>query len=130
MERKLSLKILSHRFFVSAGVITLLFISSDLCARQSPHNTPLKQPGVSTHNSNPSPPLSLSENATPVPSFQNSRPHPLMHGDDFDYDLYYNYRLTPHIILRPNLQQTTKPGAVDDGNPQRFVGGLSAGIQF
>ncbi|WP_455820788.1 carbohydrate porin [Pseudomonas cerasi] len=52
-----------------------------------------------------------------------------MRGDEFNYSLYYNYRLTPHLILRPNLQSTTKPGAVSD-NSHRFVGGLSAGINF
>ena len=52
-----------------------------------------------------------------------------MRGDGFNFNLYYNYRLTPHLILRPNLQQTTKPGSVSD-DAHLFVGGLSAGINF
>lgn len=61
--------------------------------------------------------------------YRDNKPQPIMRGDEFNYSLYYNYRLTPHLILRPNLQSTTKPGAVSD-NSHRFVGGLSAGINF
>lgn len=61
--------------------------------------------------------------------YQSAPPHPLMRGEDFNYHLYYNYQLTPHIILRPNLQQRTEPGAVSD-RAQRFIGGLNAGINF
>ncbi|MFK8256459.1 carbohydrate porin [Erwinia sp. AnSW2-5] len=61
--------------------------------------------------------------------YRDNKPQPLMRGDGFNYNLYYNYRLTPHLILQPNLQSTTKPGAVSD-NSHLFVGGLSAGINF
>lgn len=61
--------------------------------------------------------------------YRDNKPQPVMRGDGFNYSLYYNYRLTPHLILRPNLQTTTKPGAVSNDS-HRFVGGLSAGINF
>lgn len=61
--------------------------------------------------------------------FRHRAPQPLMRGEGFNYDLYYSYRLTPHIIVGPNLQQTTKPGNVEN-NAQHFVGGISAGIHF
>ncbi|WP_426767620.1 carbohydrate porin [Erwinia aphidicola] len=67
--------------------------------------------------------------ATPEDYRAPPPPQPLMRGEGFNYHLYYNYRLTPHIILRPNLQQSTKPGAVSD-HSQRFVGGIGAGINF
>lgn len=80
--------------------------------------------------SDSSPPLTLPPEALPPgEAYEQGKPHPLMHGDGFDHSLDYNYALTPHIILHPNLQQTTKPGAVDD-DPQRFVGGLGAKIPF
>lgn len=61
--------------------------------------------------------------------YRDNKPQPIMRGDRFNYSLYYNYRLPPHLILRPNLQTTTKPGAVSNDSHQ-FVGGLSAGINF
>ncbi|KMV69478.1 hypothetical protein WB66_15255 [bacteria symbiont BFo1 of Frankliniella occidentalis] len=67
--------------------------------------------------------------SAPPEDYRAAKPQPLMRGEDFNYHLYYNYRLTPHIILRPNLQQSTKPGAVSD-HSQRFVGGIGAGINF
>lgn len=70
-----------------------------------------------------------SQPGAPPEDYRAVRPQPLMRGEGFNYHLYYNYRLTPHIILRPNLQQSTKPGAVSD-HSQRFVGGLNAGINF
>ncbi len=129
MKRKLSSKMLCNVFMASAAALALLSVSGTLCAKLKPLNAMPEQqtsPSVypnafSTHSS--------PDNPSSTPDYQVRRPQPLMHGEDFNYDLYYNYRLTPHIILRPNLQQMTKPGAVED-NSQRFVGGLSAGIKF
>lgn len=83
------------------------------------------------HPEPPPPPKVIpQEQPVDIPEeYRQGKPQPLMRGDGFNYNLYYNYRLTPHLILRPNLQETTKPGAVNS-NPHLFVGGLSAGINF
>ncbi|MEN5016376.1 carbohydrate porin [Erwinia sp. Eh17-17] len=116
MERK------SHpqTYRMAAALAALLTVASAFAAPQQ----------------RPLPPSAQAEIITPeqqIPSipeeYHSSHPQPLMRGEGFNYNLYYNFQLTPHVILRPNLQQSTKPGAVDDDS-HRFVGGLSAGINF
>lgn len=129
MESQSSFKT-GYRALVAGGAaLAMVFFCTNLYAQHrpitmmpTPHTPPLVTP--KTAQALPS----LGATSSP-PEYQQDRPQPLMHGEGFNYDLYYNYRLTPHIILRPNLQQTTKPGSVEDDS-QRFVGGLSAGIQF
>lgn len=105
-----------------AAGITALLISSHAQARKKtllPH-----------YQAAPADSPATDANAYNIPEeYSNNKPQPLMRGDGFNYNLYYNYRLTPHLILRPNLQQTTKPGSVSD-DAHLFVGGLSAGINF
>jgi len=112
-----------------AGALALLLASNTLSAKTGPqHRMSESQAPYSIYpnsvSAEPSP-----DNLSSTPNYQDNKAQPLMHGEGFNYDLYYNYHLTPHIVLRPNLQQTTKPGSVED-NSQRFVGGLSAGIKF
>lgn len=128
MEKQPSSKMLCNTLVAGAAALALL-ASSTLYARSGPqHRTSEPNAPYSIYpdsiSSQPSP-----DNLSPMPRYQDNKPQPLMQGEGFNYDLYYNYHLTPHIVLRPNLQQTTKPGSVED-NSQRFVGGLSAGIKF
>ncbi|MEJ4043091.1 carbohydrate porin [Erwinia sp. SLM-02] len=129
MERLSSSKILRNALLVGASTLALALASGTLCASQRPYDIMPEQQTPSPISPRGANPLSLPQSSLPSAEYQSNKPQPLMHGEGFNYDLYYNYRLTPHIILRPNLQQTTKPGAVED-NSQRFVGGLSAGIKF
>ena len=102
--------------------VATLFITPGILAAQS-HQLPHYQ-------SAPADIITPDDKTATIPEeYRNDKPQPLMRGDGFNYNLYYNYRLTPHVILRPNLQQTTKPGSVSD-NSHLFVGGLSAGINF
>ncbi len=129
MERLSPSKMRCNVLVFSASALALLLVSGALYAKPKPLNImPEQQVPYYIYpnavNGYPSP-----DNLSVPPNYQDHRPQPLMHGEGFNYDLYYNYHLTPHIILHPNLQQTTKPGAVED-NSQPFVGGLSAGIKF
>lgn len=102
-------------------IVTLLMAAN---ASALPQRFYLHHPQPSTEIISPQP------DTPAIPEeYRDNKPQPLMRGDGFNYNLYYNYRLTPHLILRPNLQSTTKPGAVS-GNSHLFVGGLSAGINF
>ncbi|MBD8162928.1 carbohydrate porin [Erwinia persicina] len=108
--------------YLYAASLAALLLASGASAR-----TPLRLPH---YQAAPVESLTTDANAYKIPEeYRNNKPQPLMRGDGFNYNLYYNYRLTPHIILRPNLQQTTKPGSVSD-DAHLFVGGLSAGINF
>lgn len=130
MEKQSSSRMLCNAIVASAGALALMFASGHLYAKSTRlHIMPRQQTPSSIYPNPIQGQASASDTVTSPPNYQDSRPQPLMHGEGFNYDLYYNYRLTPHIILRPNLQQTTKPGSVED-NSQRFVGGLSAGIKF
>ncbi|MCW1876786.1 carbohydrate porin [Erwinia sp. INIA-01] len=128
MERLSSSKSWHYAMFSSTAALALLFFSSTLCAKPvTLNNIPEQQTSSVYPNTNTAKPLANS--LSPMPDYQDHRPEPLMHGEGFNYDLYYNYHLTPHVILHPNLQQTTKPGAVED-NSRLFVGGLGAEIKF
>ncbi|WP_455811760.1 carbohydrate porin [Pseudomonas graminis] len=103
------------------SIAALLIVAN---ASAIPHRFHLHDPQPSTEIISPQPDIPA------IPEeYRDNKPQPVMRGDGFNYSLYYNYRLTPHLILRPNLQTTTKPGAVSDDS-HRFVGGLSAGINF
>jgi len=103
------------------GIATLFMVAN---ASALPERFYLHQPPPSTEI------ISPQADTPAIPEeYRDNQPQPLMRGDGFNYNLYYNYRLTPHLILRPNLQSSTKPGAVSQ-NSHLFVGGLGAGINF
>ncbi len=54
---------------------------------------------------------------------------PVQHGSEYNYEIYYNARLTNWLSLRPNLQYVTSPGALSEVK-NAFVGGLSANVNF
>lgn len=54
---------------------------------------------------------------------------PIQHGSEYNYEIYYNARLTNWFSLRPNLQYVASPGAVSEVK-NAFIGGLSANVNF
>lgn len=54
---------------------------------------------------------------------------PIQDGSEYDYEIYYNAKVTKWMSLRPNLQYVTAPGAVSEVK-DAFIGGISANIAF
>ncbi|MTD26882.1 carbohydrate porin [Erwinia sorbitola] len=118
MERKSHLNVCAY----AVGIAALLMATS---ASATSRQLLAHSPTVAPNNV-----ITFDSQTIAIPEeYQNNEPQPLMRGEGFNYNLYYNYRLTPHLILRPNVQKTTKPGSVSDSS-HPFVGGLSAGINF
>lgn len=64
-----------------------------------------------------------------VDDYRNPTYLPVQHGSEYNYEIYYNARLTHWLSLRPNLQYIAAPGAVSEVK-DAFVGGLSANVNF
>ncbi|MXP48563.1 porin [Pantoea sp. Eser] len=54
---------------------------------------------------------------------------PIQDGSEYNYEVYYNAKVTNWISLRPNLQYVVAPGAVSEVK-DAFIGGISANIAF
>ncbi|MCZ4060722.1 carbohydrate porin [Pantoea sp. LMR881] len=54
---------------------------------------------------------------------------PIQEGSEYNYEVYYNAKVTNWMSLRPNLQYVTAPGAVSEVK-DAFIGGISANIAF
>lgn len=54
---------------------------------------------------------------------------PVQEGSEYNYEVYYNAKVTNWMSLRPNLQYVTAPGAVSEVK-DAFIGGISANIAF
>jgi len=64
-----------------------------------------------------------------VSDYRNPTYLPIQHGSEYNFELYYNARVTHWLNLRPNLQYVASPGAVS-GVKDAFIGGLSANVNF
>lgn len=54
---------------------------------------------------------------------------PIQDGSEYNYEVYYNAKVTNWMSLRPNLQYVVAPGAVSEVK-DAFIGGISANIAF
>ena len=54
---------------------------------------------------------------------------PIQEGSEYNYEVYYNAKVTNWMSLRPNLQYVVAPGAVSEVK-DAFIGGISANIAF
>jgi porin len=54
---------------------------------------------------------------------------PIQEGAEYNYEVYYNAKVTKWMSLRPNLQYVVAPGAVSEVK-NALVGGISANIAF
>ncbi|MGJ0127294.1 carbohydrate porin [Pantoea sp. RHCKP32] len=54
---------------------------------------------------------------------------PVQSGSEYNYEIYYNAKVTNWMSLRPNLQYVVAPGAVSEVK-DAFIGGISANIAF
>ncbi|MDU7867749.1 MAG: carbohydrate porin, partial [Pantoea sp.] len=62
-------------------------------------------------------------------SFDSPTYLPIQDGSEYNYEVYYNAKVTNWMSLRPNLQYVVAPGAVSEVK-DAFIGGISANIAF
>lgn len=62
-------------------------------------------------------------------SFDSPTYLPVQDGSEYNYEVYYNAKVTNWMSLRPNLQYVVAPGAVSEVK-DAFIGGISANIAF
>jgi len=62
-------------------------------------------------------------------SFDSPTYLPIQDGSEYNYEVYYNAKVTNWMSLRPNLQYVVAPGAVSEVK-DAFICGISANIAF
>ena len=80
-------------------------------------------------NSNYTRSLRQQNQANGESSFDSPTYLPIQDGSEYNYEVYYNAKVTNWMSLRPNLQYVVAPGAVSEVK-DAFIGGISANIAF